>query len=181
MNANNKRDFSVSMVRANIIALFIMLPVAIIQFNIFNVLHGMGKMEITVNGLNLLFFTVIVIASMIAHELIHGLTWIGLGKKSFSTVKFGVQWKTLTPYAHLKEPIEVNAYRIGGFMPGFVLGILPFLLSLVMGNRNLLWFGMIHTAAASADWLILWLLRNVKSGMLVEDHPTNAGCHVIES
>lgn len=180
MNIAKKIDLSVSMIRANVIAFFIMIPVAILQFSIFNALHGVEKTEVKVNILGILLFIVVMIASIVAHELIHGLAWIKFGKKSLSSVKFGVQWQTLTPYAHLKEPIEVNAYRVGGFMPGFVLGILPFTLSLVTGNGYLLWFGIIHTAAASGDWLILWLLRNIKSGMLVEDHPTQAGCYVLE-
>jgi hypothetical protein len=117
---------------------------------------------------------------VIAHELIHGISWVLFGRKPFSAVKFGFQWKSFTPYAHLKEPVEVNAYRIGGFMPGLILGILPYFLSLVLGNGNLFWFGLVHTAAAGGDWLILWLIRKVKAGMLVEDHPTNAGCYVLE-
>lgn len=176
-----KRDLSISMLRANIVALFIMVPVAILQFNLFHMLYGAQKMEFTLYLSNLLFFLVLLIASIVVHELIHGLTWMWCGKKPFSTIKFNVQWKTLTPYAHLKEPVEINVYRIGGFMPGFVLGILPFLLSLVLGNGNLLWFSIIQTAAASGDWLILWILRNVKSGALVEDHPVRAGCYVHEA
>jgi hypothetical protein len=35
--------------------------------------------------------------------------------------------------------------------------------------------------SAGRDWLILWLIRHVKAGMLVEDHRTNAGCYVLES
>jgi hypothetical protein len=181
MNNGNKRDLSVSMVHANIVAVFIMVPIVILQFIFFNMLYGTEKMEFTLILLNLLLFLAIVIASIVAHEFIHGLTWMVFGKKSFSTVKLGIQWKTLTPFAHLKEPIEINAYRIGGFMPGFILGIMPFILSLVLGNGYLLWFGVIHTAAASGDWLILWLLRSVKSGILVEDHPSRAGCYVHES
>jgi hypothetical protein len=53
-------------------------------------------------------------------------------------------------------------------------------LSLVLGNGNLFWFGLVHTAAAGGDWLILWLIRKLKAGRLVEDHPTNAGCYVLE-
>lgn len=177
MNTENKRDLSVSMIRANIVAACIMVPAAIFQFAIFNALHGTEKMEFT---LNILLFMALVFIGIAAHELIHGLTWMGFGKKAFSTVKFGFQWKTLTPYAHLKEPVEVNVYRIGGFMPGFLLGIVPFLLSLMLGNNYVLWFSVIHTAAASGDWLILWLLRNLKSGTLVEDHPSRAGCYVVE-
>lgn len=176
----HKRDLSVSMLRANILAFFIMVPVAILQFGLFNRLNGMGNISFSLNLRGLLVFAVLVIASIVVHELIHGLTWMVVGKKTFSSIGFGIQWKTLTPYAHLKEPIDVNVYRIGGFMPGFVLGILPFLLSLPTGNRGLLWFGILQTAAASGDWLILFLLARVRRGTLVEDHPTRAGCYAYE-
>lgn len=175
-----RRDLSISMLRANVLAFLIMIPTAVLQFSLFNLRSGMEKMEFSVNLTSLLSFTVLMIVSILVHELIHGLTWMGFGRRSFSAVRFGVQWKTLTPYANLKEPIEVNVYRLGGFMPGLLLGILPFIASLVLGSRPLLWFGMIQTAAASGDWLILWLLRAVKRGTLVEDHPSRAGCFVFE-
>jgi hypothetical protein len=180
MNTETKRDLSVSILRANVVAIFIMVPTAIIQFIIFNTLHGTEKMELTLDIRDILLFTALVFIGIAAHEFIHGLTWVGFGKKPFSMVKFDFQWKTLTPYAHLKEPIEVNVYRVGGFMPGFILGIVPFILSLVLGYHYVFWFSVIHTAAASGDWLILWLLRNVKSGTLVEDHPSRAGCYALE-
>jgi len=75
--------------------------------------------------------------------------------------------------------MEVNVYRISVFMPGLLLGILPYLLSLLLADANLFWFSLIHTSAAGGDFLILWLIRNVNAGSLVEDHPTNAGCYVI--
>ncbi|MGB8982049.1 MAG: DUF3267 domain-containing protein, partial [Anaerolineales bacterium] len=61
-----------------------------------------------------------------------------------------------------------------------ILGILPYLVSLFTGNGCLFWFGLLNTAAAGGDFLILWLIRKVKSGRLVEDHPTHAGCYVLE-
>ena len=174
----NKRDLSISMARANIVVLFVSIPVAVLQFAIFSILHGAEKMEATW-GFVLLLAGIFV--GVVVHELLHGLTWVIFGRTPFSTIKFGFQWKTLGPYAHLKEPVEVNAYRLGAFMPGFILGMLTYIFSLVFGNGNLFWFGLIHTAAAGGDWLILWLIRNVKVGSQVEDHPTNAGCYVIES
>jgi hypothetical protein len=173
----NKRDLSVSMARANVIVMFISIPVVIIQFAIFILLHGAEGLKTTWN-FALLFF--IVLLGVVLHELVHGITWVIFGRKPFSAIKFGFQWKTLTPYAHLKEPVEVNAYRIGAFLPGFILGILVYVLSLGLGDGNLFWFSLIHTSSSGGDWLILWLIRNVKSGMEVEDHPTNAGCYVIE-
>jgi len=173
----NKRDLSISMARANVVVLFISIPIAMLQFLTFNAVQGMENLGPTWSFLVLI---AVVFLGVVVHELIHGITWMIFGHKPFSAINFGFQWKTLTPYAHLKEPVEINAYRIGGFMPGLVLGILPYILSLLLGDSNLFWFGLVHTAAASGDWLILWLIRNVKSGMLVEDHPTNAGCYVLE-
>lgn len=181
MNSANKRDLSISMLRANVVALFLMVPIAILQFSIFYMVHGAEKMGYIFYLSDGILFLALLIASFVVHELIHGLTWMWFGKKNFSAIKFGIQWKTLTPYAHLKEPIDVTIYRLGGLMPGFILGILPFALSLIIGNNSLLWFSIIQTVAASGDWLILWILRNVKSGTLVEDHPSRAGCYVYES
>ncbi len=181
MNTSHTQDLSVSMLRANVLALFIMIPVAVLQFSLFSLWNGAGEVSVTLNLLNLSIFMLIVAASIVVHEFIHGLAWVVFGKKPFSAVQFGVQWKALTPFAHLKEPIGVNGYRIGGFMPGFILGILPFVMSVFLGSGGLLWFGVLQTAAASGDWLILWLIRNVKSGSLVEDHPSRAGCYVYEN
>ena len=166
------------MARANIIVMFISIPVVVVQFMLFSMVHGTENMETT---WNIVVLIMLVLLGIVAHELIHGIAWMIFGHKPFSAIKFGFQWKTFTPYAHLKEPVEINAYRIGGFMPGFILGICPYILSLLLGDGNLFWFGLVHTAAAGGDWLILWLIRNVKRGVQVEDHPTNAGCYVIES
>jgi len=174
----SKRDLSISMARANVVVIFISIPVAILQFAIFRVVHGAEKMETTWNVVVLI---AVVLLGVVAHELIHGITWAILGHKPLSAIKFGFLWKTFTPYAHLQEPVEVSAYRIGALMPGLILGILPYILSLLLGDGNLFWFSLVHTSASGGDWLILWLIHNVKSGMQVEDHSTNAGCYVIES
>jgi hypothetical protein len=173
-----KRDLSISMARANIVVLLLAVPVVVLQFVVFSMLHGAEKLEPT---WNIMILFAIVMVGVVVHELIHGITWMLFGHKPFAAIKFGFQWKTLTPYAHLKEPVEVNIYRVGAFMPGFVLGILVYIFGILLGDGNLLWFSLAHTSAAGGDWLILWLIRNVKAGTQVEDHPTNAGCYVIES
>ena len=173
-----KRDLSISMERANIIVAFISIPVVILQFAVFLLLYDPAALEPTWSAVLLV---VAVLLGIVIHELIHGFSWMIFGGKSFSAIKFGFQWKTLTPYAHLTEPVDVNAYRLGAFLPGLILGILAYALSLVLGNGDLFWFSLIHTSASGGDWLILWLIRNVKAGMQVEDHPTNAGCYVLEA
>lgn len=174
----NKRDLSISMLRANVIVIFMAIPLIILQFALYNALHGTQQME---PAWDFTLLVAIIVLGFAVHELSHGITWMVVGHMPFSAIKFGFQWKTLTPYAHLKEPVEVNAYRIGAFMPGLILGILTYLFSILFADGNLFWFGLVHTSASGGDWLVLWLIRNVKRGMQVEDHPTNAGCYVIES
>jgi hypothetical protein len=173
----NKRDLSISMLSANVIAIFIAIPLLILQFAIYNALYGLQK---AVPGWGVTTVFALIILGIFIHELIHGITWSIAGHKPFLAIKFGFQWKTITPYAHLKEPIEVNAYRLGALMPGFILGILPYFLSLLFVDGNLFWFSLIHTSAASGDFIVLWVIRKVKAGQQVEDHPTNVGCYVLE-
>ena len=173
-----KRDLSISLEKANVVVIFISIPVIILQFAMFLMLHGADRLKLEGSPVVLILA---VLLGILIHEWIHGFSWMILGRKSLSAIKFGFQWKTLTPYAHLEEPVEVNAYRLGAFMPGFILGILTYGLSLVLGNGDLFWFSLLHTSASGGDWLILWLIRNIKSGVLVEDHPTQAGCYVLEA
>ena len=172
-----KRDLSISMARANVIVLFFSIPVVILQLAIFLLLHGTEKLGPAASSV---FLIIAVLLGIVIHELIHGLSWVIFGRKPFSAIKFGFQWKSFTPYAHLTQQVEVNAYRLGAFMPGFLLGILIYVLSLVLGSGDLFWFSLVHTSAAGGDWLILWLIRKVRAGLQVEDHPTNAGCFVLE-
>ena len=174
----NKLDFSISLARANVIVIFLTIPAIILQFAVFILLHGMENLEPTWNSGLLI---IMVLLGVVFHELIHGISWVIFGRKPFAAIKFGFQWKTFTPYAHLKESVDVSAYRLGALMPGFLLGIVPYVLSLVLGDGNLFWFGLVHTSAAGGDWLILWLIRNVQAGRQVEDHPTDAGCYVLEA
>lgn len=174
----NKRDHTISMLWANVAGIFIAIVLIILQFVFYHTIHGIRQMEPALDAALLIGAIVV---GILIHELIHGITWMIAGDLPFSAVRFGFQWKTITPYAHLKEPVEVNAYRIATFMPGLLLGIIPYIFSLLFANGGLFWFGLVHTSAASGDWLILWLIRNIKAGSKVEDHPTRAGCYVIET
>jgi len=178
MNELQKRDVSISMAKATLFGTLIAIPVAVAQFSVFYAIHGAAGFEPKWNIPSLL---VLILAGILLHEVIHGVSWAMFGKKPLSAIKFGFMWKTLTPYAHIRESLEVNAYRLSAFMPGLVLGIIPYLLALFTGSGDLFWFSLLHTTAASGDWLILWIIHTIKPGSLVEDHPTNAGCYVLEA
>jgi hypothetical protein len=112
------------------------------------------------------------------HEVIHGLSWAYFGQRPLKDVRFGVQWKLLTPYAHLQVPIPARAYRLGAAMPALVLGLLPYGAGLAVGKGWFTAFGLLYLFAAGGDLLVLWQLRKVDANALVEDHPSRAGCYV---
>jgi hypothetical protein len=86
----------------------------------------------------------------------------------------------LTPYAHLKRPIEAWQYRIGCWMPGLIVGLLPLLYGLATGQSGWFWYGVLFTWGAAGDAMVLWLIRDVPGHAIVEDHPARAGCYIYD-
>lgn len=185
-----RRDLSISMVAANAYSLLLLFPVALLAvpywliwgdpFSRLASATGDGHLSLVVNTVPVLSFIVVFIAGIVVHELLHAVSWVYLGRKSWSAIEFGVVWKTLTPYAHCKEPVEIRCYRWAVALPGIVLGLVPSLIGIITGNGAVVLFGLIFTLAAAGDALILWVIRSVEAGKLVEDHPSRAGCYVIE-
>ena len=122
-------------------------------------------------------FDVQLIGGIVLHEALHGLTWQILSGQR-DVVEYGVKWKVLTPYAHMKARIPISAYRTGIWMPGFVVGLIPVLVALLIGNGTLLWFGILFVWGAGGDMMILWLLRGIPDTAEIEDHPERVGCYV---
>jgi hypothetical protein len=174
----NKRDLSIPMREAGTKSLWIMLPLMALQSAAFIALHGYQPIPANVN---LLLYGFLLLFGIFIHESLHVFGWMFFAKKSLKAFHVGFQWKSLAPYAHCKEPMDILPYRIGSLAPGLLLGILPWITSLITGNILLFIYGWLYTTAAGGDFLVLWILRNVKPNTLVEDHPTHAGCYVAES
>lgn len=177
MSATEK-DLSVSMAKVNAL----MLPFALLTLLMplaFWLVHGTTAIK---EGFDV-FFTLKVflpafILGIIAHELIHGITWALFSPAKWRDISFGFQVKTLTPYAHCKVPLKLRHYMLGALMPGLLLGILPFSIGLVLNNGMLAVGGFIFTFVACGDFWILYSLRNEPAEAMVKDHPKNAGCIV---
>lgn len=129
---------------------------------------------------SLVIFAVALIAGIVVHELIHGLTWALFAKRGFRAISFGVIWKYLTPYCHCDEPLLKRHYMLGAFMPCLLLGIVPAVLSLFLGLVWLYIFGVVFISAAAGDLMVMWRLRKEKDTALVLDHPSEAGYLVYE-
>ena len=65
-------------------------------------------------------------------------------------------------------------------LPGLLLGVVPGVVGLLLGQAMLLLFGCWMVVAASGDVAVLWVTRHVPPSAMVRDHPTQAGCLVLK-
>ncbi|MDX1619252.1 MAG: DUF3267 domain-containing protein [Balneolaceae bacterium] len=174
---------SISLYKANIISVGLFIPISGIFLISYAYAWGWNKL---VHDFMLLigdiwFLLFLLVAGILAHELLHGMTWKLAGNTTWSEIKFGFNWKALAPFAHCRVPLEINAYRWGAAVPGIVLGVIPFIIGMFTGSGWFALFGYIFTITAAGDILILWLIRNIEPGTLVQDHPELAGCEVVQT
>jgi hypothetical protein len=189
LDSYQKEKLTINLVWANVFGILIIIPIVLLYGLPYYLIWGS---EITrqsfkdtlldaspVNiGIGTLLFFLILTAGMILHELIHGLTWARYTEKGLKSMKFGVLWTMLTPYCHCKEPLKVRQYILGAITPTIFLGLIPAVISILIGSLGLLVFGIFFTMAAGGDFLIINLLRKEKMDNLVQDHPSEAGCFV---
>ena len=177
----NTHDVSMSMARMNVLAIPVaIVPVLLLGF-LFVAVNGWGGFSHAAALFRRpLALFLVLIGGVLAHELLHGAAWAHFGRKPLTSISFGIHWPTLTPFAHCREPLSVEAYRIGAVTPALLLGIGPSVLAIFTGAHVLLFPGLVFTAAAAGDFLILWMLRGVRSTQMVLDHPDRAGCLVYD-
>jgi hypothetical protein len=119
------------------------------------------------------YFLVIFFLVLILHELIHGLTWMILLKKNYRIIKFGI--KCFTPYCHCKIPMNIRCYKIGVAMPFVMLGLIPWIISLFIGNGFVFYLSLLCSLSSSIDILGLYLLYKLGNDSRVLDHPEKVG------
>jgi len=181
-------EVTIDATKANIKALTLMLPIAAMVGGPF---YAIWHEHLTIEairsfiGNNKTWITygtligfLVMIAGIVAHELIHGITWARYSKGGFSTIRFGVFWKELTPYCHCSEPLTVRHYVTGALMPAIILGFIPSLISFFTGNVFVLAFGLFFTVAAAGDFMIINMLRKEKDNDFVQDHPSKIGYYI---
>lgn len=183
-----KEKLTIDVVKANVNALFMIIPIILIfALPFFLLWHDKLKnsgirslLEIFDIGIagNIFLYLVAFFAGIVLHELIHGLTWALFTEKGFKSISFGIMKESITPYCHCKEPLRVKHYILGGIAPAILLGLIPATLSWATGSSPLLLFGIVFTIAAAGDFMIINLLRKEKMDDLAEDHPSEAGCFV---
>lgn len=122
-----------------------------------------------------IFVICVLLASGIVHEFLHGLTWAIGCKQRFKSIHYGINWKTLTPWCGCDEPLNYVLYTMGMLMPTIVLGVIPYIISIVTLSHALTAFAILNIAGGSADILMTWVLRKCKGSVML-DSPYGVGC-----
>lgn len=171
-NGYTENSGTITVAKANIYALLTAGPIALICFIIY--IRKWGSIVLEFTPATTLLFFISIIACIVIHEFLHGITWSLFCKEGFKSISFGVMWKSLTPYCNCKEPLNFKAYLTGGLMPLLILGILLFIVSLFTGNSLLMNLSMINILCAGGDTTIALLLCKYKDALFI-DHPTDCG------
>lgn len=166
--------------KINQVTLIALAPLAAAVAVPFGLIHGRAAVSAGFSWLvsDGILFVAILLGSIIVHEGLHALGWVLFGGLPLKEIKFGILKGN--PYTHAKLPMPARGYQIGGGLPGFVLGVVPGLVSWFNGSGKLMIFASIMLATAAGDAIMLWLLRDVPPDRLVQDHPSAIGCLVMK-
>ncbi len=184
MNLENftKEKKTINLMKANLVGIKYLVFFAIIFLVPYYLIWGNNFSENFYKGSNRilkLFFPLIAFfVGVIIHELVHGVFFARYASKGFRSVKFGVLWKMLTPYAHCKEPLQIKHYIVALLAPLFLVGILPAVLGIILGNPGLLIFGIVFSGSAAGDLMIYNLIKKENPEDYVQDHPSEAGYYI---
>ena len=174
-------ELTVSIVKANIFGVVLLLPLLIVGIGLFflhnhSVSGGLGM-------LNPILFLVLLFALIVVHELIHGLSWSLFAEHHWKDIEFGFMKQYLTPYCTCGVPLKKGAYIFGALMPLILLGILPVIAGILTGSFGLLLLGIIMADSAAGDHMIVWKILRYRSEaetIVYIDHPTQAGGVIFE-
>ncbi len=178
-----RTDLTISIVKANLFVFLLAIPVVGIGVLLFAWKNPISLLTPNPKG-SFLFF-VLFFVLIVAHELIHGLTWSLYAEHHFKDIEFGFMKEYLTPYCTCTTPLLKSHYIMGALMPCIVLGILPMAIGILLGSHFLFWTGIVMILAAGGDIMIVMKLLAYKSQsgaeeILIYDHPTQAGSVIFE-
>lgn len=177
-----KSDATISFAKAYLIAILFLFVVGIIYWlPYFLIWKNISVQNTLHDNATVIIYFLIIFIGVVLHEMLHAFGFIYFGKVNRKQIQFGFNWKAVSAYAHCKEPVTAMIYRKAVILPGIILGLIPCLLGIAL---NFFWgsfYGFIMLVAAGGDLAILIAIRSVPSDTKVLDHPTKAGCYILEA
>ncbi len=180
----SRRELTVGIVKANVFAFILAIPVCVIGFVLFFLHnHGRDSFRIILSLPQCAVFVAAMIILIPVHELIHGLTWGLFTENHMRDIEYGFMKEYMTPYCTCREPLSLFHYITGGLMPLLILGIIPTVAGILSGSLLTLVIGLVMILSAAGDIMICARLLGFKSDadeVLIYDHPTQAGSVIFE-
>jgi hypothetical protein len=174
-------NLTVSIVKANIFAIILLIPLFIIGDGAFIAYNEDPAMEF--GTIQLVVFIIMLFVLIVVHELIHGFTWSLFTEHGFKDIAFGFMKEYMTPYCYCKVPLKKSHYILGAVMPFLLLGMIPMIIGVLFNQWLVLLMGIIMADSAAGDLMIIVkLLRYTTDAkdVVYMDHPTQAGGVVFE-
>lgn len=172
-------ELKIGVLEANMLALVIAAPFMLAAIIPYVLLHGNPLAQDYSQGL----FIVSMLVGIVVHELIHGLTWSFFAEEGWKSIEFGVIWQYLTPYCTCSTPMKKRPMILAAIMPTIVLGFLPAVLGLILGQALPLLLGVVMIAGGGGDMMIILNIlkyRTEAKEVLFLDHPYEVGTFVFE-
>ena len=174
-----RHDLTIGIGKANLFAVLLLIPLAVIGYGLYFLVHR----SLDFSSSHFLLMLVAFLVLIVVHELIHGVCWSIFTPHHFKDVEFGVMRSSLTPYCTCLVPLGKKQYIFGAVMPLLVLGILPMIVAIIIGNPDLLFLGILMADGGAGDIMIIRRVLGYRSGakeIVYMDHPTEAGGVVFE-
>ena len=178
-----KTDLTIGVVKANLLALIVMLPFAVLSGAVVLSRVSFLSMAELMSPFDFLLFLLVMLLLTAVHEGIHALTCAMFAKDHWKSIRFGVIWKALTPYCTCAQPMKRGQYILGAAMPTLVLGTG---LTAAAALTGVFWVFILAIAmifGGGGDFtLILKILLHRQRGKeaVYYDHPYECGVVVFE-
>lgn len=178
-----EKDLTISVVRANVMAMVLCLPLVVAAVAVFFLCNSSGEFWNWGSVSDLLLLLAAFFVLIVAHEGIHGITWAVFAPNHWKSIEFGLMVKYLTPYCCCKEPMKKGTYILGALMPTIVLGVIPIIISWCSGSGWWLYLGCLMVIGGGGDMEIVRQLLSYhsdKQEKICLDHPYECGVVVFE-
>jgi len=173
-NGYHQTDLTISAAQANTLAM----TTAVLPSAVYILLFGFTAGWTSFKSIDTGLLAIGLLLSIVVHELIHGFFFGLFAPHHYSSIEFGVLWKSLNPYCYCAEPVSRIQYLIALLMPGFILGTCVGAAAIWAHSATWLVFSIISYFSASGDFMIAYkLIRFHPDGQeaLFLDHPNQPG------
>ena len=177
------KDLTIGLVYANVMAFVLAMPIIGCFAAVYMINNSEQFLEFSISidanlYIKLAIAFIILFLLVVAHELIHGITWSMFTKKGWKSISFGFIAKYMTPYCTCDEALKKGQYIIGGLMPTIILGIFPAIVSVLTASLILFEISILMILLGGGDLTItmkLLMFRAQNKEVLCIDHPYRAG------